>query len=324
MPLTPASHPNVASFRLMQEQSRLIEQVQVVFVVGPPKCGTTWVQTTLNGHPHAVAHGEGHLATRLLGRLSDAMRGFNDDQAARAKESRSKVFSVLQLDEADMYLIARQAIDRILVHYLSTAAGTGKTRIGAVIDKTPDHARHMPALFSMYPWAKFICVTRDVRDAAVSAWHHRAMLGTNAHASIAELAPAFARDVWGPMMLLARSAASRMPGGHYTEVRYEDYKADAAGEVRRLLGFIGLDASDESVAACIHAGDFKRQTRGREPGVEAVSFHRKGVVGDWTNHLSPAVADQTVRAAEQVLSLLSATDTAAIEAKPRSSGMTAA
>jgi hypothetical protein len=319
---TAADFPRVRAFREMQEQSRMLEQIQVVFIVGPPKCGTTWVQTTMNGHPEAVAMGEGHLATRLLSRLSEAIRAFNADQGAHAAESRQEASLALQLDDADRYLLVRQAIDRILIHYLRAAAHSGKRFIRAVLDKTPDHARHVGALSMLYPWAKFICVTRDVRDAAVSAWHHRELLGINKHATPDDLAPAFANDVWGPMVRIARHAAAALAPGHYTEIRYEDYKVDAAREVRRLLEFVGLDASEGSVQACVEAGDFKRQTRGREAGVEARSYHRKGVVGDWTNHLSPEVAERTLHIAEEILNRPIAAAT--MEAKPVASDARAA
>src|SRR5262245_19184205 len=92
-----ADLPNVRAFRALQEQSRLLEQVQVVFIVGPPGCGTTWVQTSLNGHPEAVALGEGHLATRLLSRITSAVHGYNTEQDRQAKESRQETSAILQL-----------------------------------------------------------------------------------------------------------------------------------------------------------------------------------------------------------------------------------
>src|SRR5262249_35026736 len=136
MPIV-ADLPNVQAFRAMQEQSRLLEQVQVAFIVGPPGCGTSWVRDTLNGHPEAVALGEGHLATGLLTRITAAVQGYNSEQNGRAKQSQQPISSSLQLDDGDTFLLARQAIDRILIRYLRAAGQAGKTRIRAVMDKTP-------------------------------------------------------------------------------------------------------------------------------------------------------------------------------------------
>ena len=61
----PTPHPINAAYHDWQSQSRLLERLNVVFVVGPPKSGTTWVQQTLAWHPHAAVEGEGHFATRL-------------------------------------------------------------------------------------------------------------------------------------------------------------------------------------------------------------------------------------------------------------------
>lgn len=293
----------VRAFREWQEQSRLLEQIQVVFVVGPPKCGTTWVQSTFSAHPNAISKGEGRFGTQLLPRLLQAVDAFNDAQHALARESgRDAAPDFLLLSPADRMMLVRQAIDRMLVRYITQTKRPAEQPIAAVIDKTPDHARHMRALSQIYPWAKFILVTRDPRDAAVSAWHHRELLGTNTHRTIDELAVAFAQDVWGPMMRLARDAGAALGPTRFTEITYEQYKEDPRREVRRLLGFIGLTCGDAEVDACVHAGDFTRQTKGRAPGVEAKSFHRKGVVGDWRIHLSPTAADRALAAAQRFLS----------------------
>ncbi|MFN0133396.1 MAG: sulfotransferase family protein [Phycisphaerales bacterium] len=298
-----AEAPTVKAFRALQEQSRLIESMQVVFIVGPPKCGTTWVQTSMNGHPNAVAQGEGHMATRLLPKVRAAVEGWNAENAGQAKQSKNKTAAFLQLQEADAFVLARQAMDRVLLRYLAESKKPEGTRILAVMDKTPDHARHMGVLAHLYPWAKFVCVTRDVRDAAVSAWHHRNLLGTNQFAKIEDLAVAFAHDVWAPMLWLARRTGAALGPGRYAEISYEQYKQDPTEQAERLLRFIGLPAEPEHVSACLGAGDFARQTGGRTPGTEARSFHRKGVVGDWRAHFSEEIGDQVVEVAQRVLEM---------------------
>ncbi|MBK7403270.1 MAG: sulfotransferase [Phycisphaerales bacterium] len=289
------------AFRAWQEQSRLLERVQIGFIVGPPKTGTSWVTSTLHAHPNAVARGEGHLPTRLIPALGQAMQAYHNAQAGGPRQKDKPPAAWLTPDPSDTLLLARQACDRVFVRYLATLKPGAKERIMALLDKTPDNARHMDLLATIYPWGRFICVTRDVRDTAVSSWFHRKLLGeTIPYATIDEFALAFAHDVWAPMMWLARRSARALGPHRYLEVAYEDYKARPAEQVERLLGFLGLPAEPDYVGACVSDADFRRQG-GREPGIERASFFRKGAVGDWHNHLSERAAEQTLRHAHEIL-----------------------
>lgn len=292
----------VGAFRAWQDQSRLIERLQVGFIVGPPKTGTSWVTSTLHAHPHAIARGEGHLPTRLIPALRQAVQSYTEAQIGTKRASDKPPAAWLTPDDADLLLLARQACDRMLMRYIATCPAGTKERVSAVIDKTPDNARHIDLLATLYPWARFVCVTRDVRDAAVSSWFHRKLLGdTGPFTDINEFAPAYAHDVWAPMMWLARRSGAVLGPGRYTEIRYEDYKHDPRTEVERLLRFFGLGTGAGEVDGCVAAADFKRQT-GRKAGDEQASFFRKGVIGDWTNHISEPVAEETVRVANEILS----------------------
>lgn len=291
----------VAAFRTWQEHSRLLERLQVGFIVGPPKTGTSWVTSTLHAHPNAIARGEGHLPTRLIPALQQALQAYAQAQIGTKRASDKPPAPWLTPDGSDLLMLARQACDRMLMRYIATVKPGEKERLVALLDKTPDNARHMDLLATLYPWAKFICVTRDVRDAAVSSWFHRSLLGeTGPFADINQFAPAFARDVWAPMMWLARRSAQRLGPSRYMEVAYEEYKARPETAVERMLRFLGLGAEAEQVRACVSTADFRRQG-GREPGEERASFYRKGIVGDWRNHLSEQAAAETMRVAEEIL-----------------------
>ena len=292
----------VDAFRAWQEQSRLLERLQVGFIVGPPKTGTSWVTSTLHAHPNAIARGEGHLPTRLIPALRRAFETYTAAQVGTKRDSDKPPAPWLTPDDADALLLARQACDRMFMRYIATCPPGTKHRVSAVLDKTPDNARHMDLLSTLYPWAKFVCVTRDVRDAAVSSWFHRRLLGdTGPFTDINQFAPAYAHDVWAPMMWLARRTGTRLGARHYTEIRYEDYKQDPHAEIERLLRFLNLAADAHCVGTCVASADFKRHS-GREAGHEDASFFRKGVVGDWQNHLTDPVGAETVRVAEDILS----------------------
>lgn len=294
MPLAPET------FARWQAESRLLDRLQLLFVVGPPKCGTTWVQQTLGAHPRCRAAGEAHLATRLAPALSQGMRWYTQQQDGQSTQAGHKTSTWLTpLDEA---CLLRQAMDRVLVGYLRLTPPDKRAALTHLADKTPGHARQVPLLAELYPSARFICVVRDVRDAAVSAWHHFSRIGLNilGPGPIEAAAEVYARDHWAELLRHCRAAGAALGPARYTEVHYEHYKADPESTARALFAFCGLPADDATVRECVRRNDFQSIT-GRPAGEEAPSFHRKGIVGDWHNHFSEAVGQRLLSVARERL-----------------------
>lgn len=300
---TPADIPDVKAFRAWQDQSRLIEQLQITFVVGPPKCGTTWAMDTLRAHPEAVIGGESHAATKLNQLLIAALRQYMGEmnQPAAAPITRDSRNWIEPIDE---YALLRQMTDRILLGYLRkhpTANGT----VRVLADKTPGHARQIPMLAALYPWAKFVCCVRDVRDAAVSAWHYFTLIGQQQFfggaTTIDKAAEAYAVNHWAELLRHARHAGAQLGPGRYTEFSYESAKADPHQAARALYEFLNLTADEDTVRACVERASFRNKTGGREAGTEDKSFFRKGIVGDWQNHFDDGTASRIVALAEQRL-----------------------
>lgn len=255
----------------------LLDRLTKVFLVGCPKSGTTWVMNQLAGHPRMVIGGEGRFAWRLAPLLVQAFRAFNEDQ------QKHHAAAAAMLGDADLLLSARQLADSMLLRYIESAAKD----IGgllAVGDKTPQHSQNLGILDRLYPGCRFISIMRDPRDAAVSAVHH---FGKTDARPREDYLRHFVREVWPAAAVAVRRAGP----GRVLEVRYEDLHRDEPGELRRMLGHIGVDASEAAVRACMEAGSFSSRSGGRARGSEDKgSFYRRGVVGDWRNHLEPALA----------------------------------
>jgi hypothetical protein len=253
----------------------------VFFVGGCQKSGTTWLQRLLNAHPHTCCGGEGHLAGLLTSVLQQAVNAYNRRQAQRAPD-----LQVL-LGREDLLGTIKALGDRILASYLPK--GAAARRIRAVGDKTPEHAQAIGVLDELYPEARFVHVIRDGRDACISGWFHLKRQGRSGQfASLADYADYFAEHHWVPYIAAARGAGGRLPD-RYHEIRYESLHADPHTETGRLLRFLGIDASEEMVHACVEGASFEKLAGGRSRGEEdASSFFRKGVVGDWREHFDAA------------------------------------
>jgi len=112
--------------------------------------------------------------------------------------------------------------------------------------------------------ARAVHVVRHPRDVLLSALNYRRMEGViegltdeqYARAFIAGSGdPLWAKLGYGSWTAHAASWSQATPWPVLT-VRYEDLKADTAGVLRRVLGFVGLDASDAAVARAVAQSTF--------------------------------------------------------------------
>lgn len=277
----------------------------VHFVIfASPKSGTTWMQRLLSAHPDV------HCSeTRLFGRhidpsrpsglgitlesyVSNLQRHFHPPAAS---EDDAPFERELLFDLADQ--IARTTLRR-----------AGKRIYGE--KQTPflgTAARVLEQLQAYDPDVRLIHLVRDGRDVVVSGAAQWANL-TKSSVAAPEQAPVGVDERYFEMFLRhwaeAAEAFARYRDGfsHRLVVRYEDLLKDTAGEVRRVLGFIGAGDADSTIRACVDAASFERLSGGRARGDEdRDSFFRKGVEGDWRRRLS---ADQAARFEHQAAAWL--------------------
>jgi hypothetical protein len=255
-----------------------ISSIDKVFVVGCAKSGTTWLADLLNAHEAIVVQGEGAFAERLVPLLAQAFKVFNEKQ--------KDMTPLVQLRNVDVALTARAITDGQLYRYIAES-GRDFDRIRVVGDKTPQHTVGIDTLNTLYPKAKFINIIRDPRDTATSAWFH---FGEADGRPFEQYIEHYITQIWPINVTVARQSGQRL-GGRYTEVRYEDLKADTSGHLWRLLEFLEVDAGDAAVAGCIEAASFKKKSGGRVPGQkDDKSFYRCGTSGDWLNHIPTELA----------------------------------
>ncbi len=116
---------------------------------------------------------------------------------------------------------------------------------------------------------RVVHVIRDGRDAAVAAWQWLRRLDMERPATFAEHAEHFAREHWVGFIEQARAAAS---GEGYLELRYEALHTDPFNEIRRLLEFLGLEATAGIIRICFDAALFR------------------GTIGEWRRHFDEDAA----------------------------------
>ena len=256
--------------------------VMPFFVTGSPKSGTTWLGHLLDGHPQISCKGEAciHAFTRPLEKVVNDYNALLTNRAGLFSDSND----FPPLTQNDLLEMMRFFIDM----RLSSIVDRNKRGLRFVGEKDPAHAEYFPLMNLLYPEAKFIHIIRDGRDVMMSAYHNNLK---NATPGVKEAGiDGFldeAASMWGQLIKRARETAGVL-GDRYLEVRYELLLEDPIPQMKRMLDFLGADSSEAVIQACVEAAAFDKLSKGRAQGQEdAKSFFRKGVAGDWKNHMTP-------------------------------------
>lgn len=146
----------------------------------------------------------------------------------------------------------------------------------------------------------YVVLVRDLRDIAVSWAHFVAIRPENAfYEQVKDLDLSGRVDHFIEQILPMFAAWERgwRADIHPTLgllVSYEDLLADTMGVMARVFAHYGVPRTDAELERIVEAHSFERATgRARGHG-DATDFNRKGVSGDWVNHLTE---DQTRRIA---------------------------
>ncbi len=271
---------------------------KLFFVAGQGKSGTTWLQLILDAHPEICCRGEGHLGDVLLPALGESLERYNG-----YIRHNNSLFKELPDYPTIPYGPSRSLLQSACALLLyEQCEGAVPPLIG---ERTPANIACMNLLHEIFPQAHIVHVIRDVRDIAVSFWFHG--LRTNPewiqseYGSLEAVAVRLA-ETWVKTILAARHAARAMDGA-YHEICYEHLQADFDKTLTRLLEQLGACVSDEILQTCRDASAFEIVSGGRKAGVEDRQSHfRKGVVGDWREHLEPATAERVGEIAGELIS----------------------
>lgn len=196
---------------------------RMVFVVGAPRSGTTWLQRALSVHPDVLAlPSETHLFSWGLSTLRDQAQG-----------------GLVTSPSTGSWFMPREDFQRAARAFADAAFGgyVQRTRPEAsrVVERSPSHVWHLGLIADVYPDAWVVHIVRDGRDVVRSlvsqTW------------GPAEIGPA--ARVWASAVRAARAAAPHVP--RYLEVRYEDLLADPA-RFAEVFAFIGLPPLDAAMS----------------------------------------------------------------------------
>jgi len=245
----------------------------LVFLIGMPRSGTTWITWLLTHHPQVVTFRHSgiffcfeHLSKWWARDIKYTAGGERSDGYATSS-------SAAALRQEDLHEALRSIGAHVFRRLASDSPGTR-----VVVDQTPEHISLIPFVRQVFPEARFLHVVRDPRAVyssirrAAEAW---ALPGSFPRSPI-QIARRWRRLVSGAREL--RDSA----GDHY-ELHYEAIHSDPEGELRRLHEWIGLDTDPELVHASVEAS---RIDKLRANAVAPSGFFRRGSAAGWRDELS--------------------------------------
>jgi len=206
--------------------------MSLVFVISPPRAGSTLLQRMMGAHAEIFTHPEPHLITPIahLGVYDNVDRAPYDH--INAAEATKAFIQGLPAGERDYLDALRAYTDTLYGRMLSTSESS------YFLDKTPANALVLPFLIRLYPDAKYVVLTRHplaVFSSYANSFFDGDWPGAHAFNPILEryvpAMAAFLRE--RPVPLL--------------QVAYEELVTEPAAQLERIFAFLGLENDPDAV-----------------------------------------------------------------------------
>lgn len=265
--------------------------MQVFFIVGAQKSGTTWLQKSLNSIDGIHCLGEGHFIDKLLMPMAQNLHEYNKTLHI----VQHRVYEGNGFYEPVPEQEFLQTMRSWILKMMGRNSKVPQDQILALGDKTPANSFHIPTLKRLFPKCRFIHLLRDGRDVAISTYRHRERIQAQAGQSRASLDASASQllATWAGCTRAIRKA--EMAGIPIHTVRYEAMLDNTEVTLRSCVDHLlpPNSISDQQIQAAVKVNRFQTLNGGREPGViDNNSNLRRGQAGSWKDELSPAAIDK--------------------------------
>ena len=260
----------------------------LLFVVGCPRSGTTWLQRLLATHACIRTGQESDLFDLYVGpQLRTWRQELSTDSSGRGGVGLGCYLRDGQFQE----ILKRYALE--LLQPMVGGLQPGEL----FVEKTPSHVLFVPEIHALLPRARFIHVLRDARDTVASLLSASRGWGR----SWAPRRAGSAAATWVNHVRAAREAQRTLPHDAFIEVRYEAMHAQGASELRRLADWAGIVWSDTEILAALERNSPEAARTGAGTPIplggefgassgpvvrEPEGFVRQARAGAWTTDLT--------------------------------------
>jgi len=259
----------------------------LIFVVGCPRSGTTWLQRLLMSHPKIHSGQESNVFDMFVGHQLRMWK------LLMSKKEGRPVGLPAYFKESDYKRILKSYLMDLLAPMIGSLPETDY-----FLEKTPGHALFLDEIKELLPDARFIYILRDVRDVVASLVAASRGWGKSWAPSSVEASA----KTWVRYLETVNQFKSKVSADNFFEVRYEQLNSPLAEEVlAQIFQFLKLDYSVEQIKAAIDANRIDKSAKsGGTPipvfgefenrfgpvSKEPEGFFRKGKNGAWKEDLT--------------------------------------
>jgi len=271
------------------------------FIVGLQKSGTYWLAALLDSHPKVrclPTHAKHNISKGKTGadegRIFDMLASIDSDGGKAMKMSFSNhhggffkniVPLIGKTSKQKLY----SAVKKRYMEWFKFHNKENKPIVG---DKTTEYIFNLDMIDDFYPKAKKICIIRDPRDRVVSWHYHQIRRGRKKTNQISDK---FIKEYIKNQ--IAKEYESMLAyKGSICCITYEDLTLKPHETLKKVFKYLGINTTKNDLDKIIKEGSveslrkkdtisdsLKKKTRGE---TVIKSHYRKGIVGDWRNHLS--------------------------------------
>ncbi len=214
-----------------------LDAIQVHFILCTERTGSSLMSLMLNLHSKIICPSEEQFALYFAKKYSQKVNWTDNDIEKYVEE-----FFLLFEKNIDLYFSEKQTfLNNLKQHreilnysrliklsYLHFIEMKDKSEIEVIVDKQIKYFFHLPALIELFPTAKFIVLTRDVRDNIISK-KNRA-LNWNQD-------PFFLAYLWSQ----SYSNINQLQNKSVLIVKFEDFIAHTESTLTKICHFLNQD-----------------------------------------------------------------------------------
>jgi hypothetical protein len=275
----------------------------LLFVMGCPRSGTTWVQRLLATHPRIRTGQESDVFDLYIGPQLRAWERELDPESS----GRGGVGLGCYLTAAEFHDLLKGYLLKLLEPMVG---GLGPDEL--FLEKTPGHVLYVSEIHALLPAARFVHVLRDARDTVASLLGASRTWGRG----WAPRQAGQAAGTWVSHVRAARAAQRTLPAQQFFEVRYEALHTDGPRVLRDLTNWLGEAWSEAEIRAAVVRNSPDAARAGQDTPIplggefasalgavvkEPEGFIRKARAGSWRDDLTPLDKLQVWRVAHSTM-----------------------
>ena len=247
---------------------------RLVWMLGSPRTGSTWLTRLLETHPDVETVGEPHIGIHLA------------PFAPGLLSSKPLLYPRMQADRPNYFFndeyasVWRPLVRELVLGRLGAEAGDSE----AIVVKEPHGSQAAEMILTALPQSRLLFLLRDGRDVVdseVAALAPDGWLGAEFDVQVPRLKLVeHAARTWLLRTEIVEAAYRRHAESDRHLVRYEELLADTPGRLAELFGWLGVAVERERIQRAADELAFG-QVEDTGPG----RFHRSARPGAWRENL---------------------------------------